>query len=267
MANDIPKQAGVKPLLYIPQLVSMDLNDPTTTHHMRYLQWAILGFKDLQMFAINNVKVVYCPIKSNKTIDLPMDYLKYTKIGLCMGDGNCSRVITLGLNDTLCLSREHDDCGDDIVNAIAATVSEDELVGYYNTYYPFVEHWHNGQYIAGIYGLGGGFHKHYYREDKERNTIQFDSDVPGGVIVLEYISTGIDSSGNTLIPVAAVQTLRAYTHYERVLNKKGSAKWEIEYRQGRFTSELKLLQSFDSRMTMDEYIDLFRFNIHQLPKR
>lgn len=267
MANDIPKQAGVKPLLYIPQLVSMDLNDPTTTHHMRYLQWAILGFRELNMFAINNVKVAYCTIKSNKTIDLPMDYLKYTKIGLCMGDGNCSRVITLGLNDTLCLSREHDDCGDDIVNAIAATISEDEIVGYYTTYYPYIDHWHNGQYIGGIYGLGGGFHKHYYREDKERHTIQFDSDVPGGVIVLEYISTGIDSSGNTLIPVAAVQALRSYVHWQRKEYSKSFGQGERDMARRLFTSELHNLKAFDSRMTMDEYIDLFRFNIHQLPKR
>lgn len=267
MILDTPKHGGVKTLMYIPQLVAMDCNDPTTTHHFRYLQWAILGVREINMWAINNVKVAYIPMNVNKSITLPMDYVKYTKIGLCMGDGDCSRVISLGLNNDLCLPREKDDCGDDIINAVANTITDEAIAGYFPTFYSFVDHYHNGQYVAGVYGLGGGFHDHYYREDKQMNTIQFDSEVPGGTIVLEYISTGIEPSGNTLIPVIAVETLRSWTHWQRIENRKDYSRNEKDSKRDLFTSNLRNLKRFDNLLNMDEFLDLTRQNIHQLPKR
>src|SRR5687767_600637 len=147
----VPAPAGVKPLIYIPQVVAMDLNDPTTTHIQRYLQWAIMGVREVNMWAVNNVKVAYIEMNANKTITLPLDYLKYTKIGLCVGTTDCSRIVTLSLNNDLCLQRERDDCGDDIINAVASTTNDESIQAYYQTYYPYIDHYHNGQYVAGVY--------------------------------------------------------------------------------------------------------------------
>ena len=98
---------GIVNLEYVVHLVLMDLGDDSFRDYKKYLQYAILGFQELNLYVSQSVKVAYLPVSSIKTANLPDDYLTYTKIGY----NNGGVIATLGLNEDLMLAHQTDDCG------------------------------------------------------------------------------------------------------------------------------------------------------------
>jgi hypothetical protein len=72
----------------------------------------------------------------------------------------------------------------------------------------FLPHWWGGQYYNGIFSLGGGFNKDYYRIDWNTNTLYFLDDVYGRKIVIEYLSNGRDVNVESLVPQFWIPPLR-----------------------------------------------------------
>ncbi len=101
---------GIVNLEYVVHLVLMDIGDDSLRDYKKFLQYAILGFQELNLYVSQSVKVAYLPISETKTANLPDDYITYTKIGY----NNGGVIATFGLNEDLMMPHKTDDCGNQV---------------------------------------------------------------------------------------------------------------------------------------------------------
>jgi hypothetical protein len=117
----------------------------------------------------------------------------------------------------------------------------------------FTDHFRNGVFVGGLFGLPGGVDEAYYRIDMERRMIIFSGTVPRSEIVLEYISTGLKIEGGSLIPRECVAPLRNYILWQLEENDSRIAYNEKERRKREYEESIEALRSFQNSFTADEY--------------
>jgi hypothetical protein len=202
-----------------------------------------------------------------KTVDLPADFITYTKIGIPVN----GKLRVLTQHDQLLFPRVFDDTqvaiGNTTVNS--GTGISDALF--------FTDHWRNGQFVGGLYGLPGGLDRAYYRVDMERRQIVFSGSTPRSEIVLEYIGTALKPDGSSLIPRECVDALRNYVLWQMVINdmtgfmtgraQMKTAMAEIGRRKQEFTESIAALRSFNFEFTANELLSVLRSGYMQSPKR
>jgi hypothetical protein len=139
----------------------------------------------------------------------------------------------------------------------------------FNSVIGFSSHFRNGEYVGGVFGLGGGYNgRGYYRINDETKQIQFSSEVPTCEILLEYISDGISQDGTTLIPVEAIEPLVAWIFWKLAENPNDRTRLgELGYRKQRWIEEFRKFKHFNLSFTVDEYLASQRENIHLSVKR
>lgn len=255
MSQDIK---GIVNLDYIVNLVLMDLDDYSMVKYKKFLQYAVLGYQDLNLYTMQNIKVAYLTVKDNKTADLPNDYIEYTKIGFNSG-GSFS---VLGSNDDLILPRLNDDCGDEI-NENSGECDSGGVIGYY-----FSPHYRNGQYVGEMYGgAGDGNTNGDYRIDRDRWQIAFGSEMSAKTIILEYKSSGVNGNGSTNIPRQCVEALRSYVHWQRKRHNDKVPRNEKIALQQEYYIEFEKLRDLEFSFTYSEYFDSRRSTYSSIPKR
>lgn len=209
----------------------------TEHKYMQYLDLAVRGLKELSFDVLMEVKVKKLTVNSNLTVDLPMDYVNYTRIGVCHTDG---RIHTLGYDEELCLSKGIDACGDEETNdgQLSST---------------WIGNYRNGESTGGVYGVGGGQNGFgYYRIDRENNQIALSSDVEQDEIVLEYISDGSNVNGDTTINVLSEEALRAYIYWKSIQRKRNAPGQEKEFARRDWYNEKRLARARVVNFTPDQ---------------
>lgn len=221
-----------------------------------YMQLAIEGFTELSLWHLDSVEVVYLTMNEAKVVNLPADFIDYTKIGIPIN----GKLRVLTRHDKILLPRTFID-GTPVGNSDADDTLDAASLVY------FSDHFRGGQYVGGLYGMPGGVDDAYYRIDRERRTIAFSGSVPRSEIVLEYISSGVNTTGSTLIPREAVPALRTYILWQSVENDKITAYNEKERRKRNHEEEVAALRSFQDIFTADEYKRLIWGSSRQTIKR
>jgi len=266
-----------------------DKSEFTTHNYQQLLHWGSLGVIQLNLYVINNIKVAYLPINTtNFTVDLPIDYVDYTKVSVCQ----CGRAVTLGLNNNLCLPRKTDACGEPLSSVMQSVNScesdcgcgcnnsgscgccsggfgsglgglpSSSLYGFY-----FINHYRGGQYVGEYFSVGGGFAQSYYRIDKERAQIVLSNEVVGDEIMLEYISSGVEVDGSSIIPIQALEALRAYIHWQAVKFNKRASQGSKDALSIEYKHELNKLRAFELSFTKQEVLDTIYKTYKLGPKR
>lgn len=251
--------SGVITLDYVVNSVLNQLGDYTQRNYDRYLQFAIEGFGQLNMFYLPSVRVVHLQMNDALVVPLPPDCIDYTKIAVCIN----GKLWTLSVNNNMCIPRA-EQCGIPIREIVS---NPSALVSAPTDGYAFPGHYYNGIYYGGLYGIGGGFNTAYYRIDWERRLIIFSGQIPQNEVVLEYISTGVSKSGTTLIPYQALAPLKAYVQWQRIEFNDKITLGEKQRKETLFNQECMALQAFESKFTVDEYLDMCYRSSKQSPKR
>lgn len=221
----------------------------------RYANLVIRGFIDMNLYHISNVQVAYLKVNRDNTVDLTDDYIDYNKVGIEVN----GRVWTLGLNENLALPRGMA-CGEDIRKVVSGNPNSYGLnYGYY-----FPDHIRNGRFIGGLYGIGGGWNVAYYRIDKERHQIVLDGRVPKCEIVLEYVSTGVSITRQTLIPQVCLEPLIAFVNWKTTPRERMGERAQAE---NSYIMEIEKLRAFENSMTADEFRDVIYQSFYAAPKR
>lgn len=259
MSTVVPKTAALVTIRYIVMSVLNRLQDYTMKNYMRLTQIAIEGFsEEFALFHIgNSLEVVYLHMSAAKTVNLPADFIDYTKIGVPIN----GKLQVLTKHDNLLLPRVFDDTG----IAVGNTDAGDEE-GISNAIF-FSDHFKNGQFVGGLFGLPGGIDQAYYRVDMENRQIIFSGSTPRSEIVLEYIGTGLKPDGSSLIPREVVAPLRAYILWQMVENDQRVAYNERERRKREFTELTEAMRSFSNAFTKDEYLRMIWGQSQQTVKR
>ena len=261
---------GIVPLDYIVHRVLMDRDDNSMRFYKKFLQYAIDGYTKLNLHSIETIRVAYLEVDENtKSVDLPEDYLFYTKIGYNKG----GVAHTLSLNEDIMLMRKTDDCGNDVNENQSLCGDPDSgnvlsLVSLPYSGYYYTPHYRNGQFVAELYGgRGNQNNAGYYRIDKQRRKIVFNSEIAVSEIILEYKSSGVSADGSTMISREYVPTLVAYVHWQLKEYKDKVPQSEKMRLQQRYIAEEKMVRRLELGFTIEEYLDTARNSYRQTPKR
>ena len=129
----------------------------------------------------------------------PSDYIRYTKVAYEYG----GRLWALTNDDTLAMAETPNICSNPVDWAALPTTSNS---GYWLA--PFIGS------TRTFYASGGGFNANYYRVNHEKGYIQFSEALPAGKAVIEYLSSGEDVNGLTLVPRAYEYAFDRYLKWQ-----------------------------------------------------
>jgi len=261
MSTAVPKINALVSIRYVVMSILNRLQDYSLKKYKFLTQIAIEGFtEEFGLFHIgNSIEVIYTHMTLAKTIPLPADFVSANKIAYPIG----GKLHVITHKDTILLPRVYDDTGEAVGNFYGATIGAENVS---NIIY-FQDHWRNGVFIGGLYGLPGGIDECYYRIDMENRQIVFSGSTPRSEIVLEYIGTSLKPDGSSLIPREVVAPLRAYVLWQMVENDFRIAYNEKERRKREFTELTEALRSFGHAFTKDDYLRMVYGSSHQSIKR
>tara|TARA_R100001594_G_scaffold144712_1_gene194127 strand:- start:2602 stop:3312 length:711 start_codon:yes stop_codon:yes gene_type:complete len=211
---------------------------------LRYFKLGMNGMKELSYDVSGGIRVVELLVNSNTlTVNLPNDYVKYTKIGIYGKDGD---IHPLGLRSKKAL-----------INTVANnTGSDDELNPSYFEY-------------SQEYGVGGGNNSNgYYRVDLENSTIQFTSSLSGKKIILEYISNSFihPTEGDVVVHEFMADAMRAYIYWKSIHRKRGADTGEKASAKTEYYNEKRLARARMLSFTKQEALQTIRKSFKQAPK-
>ena len=269
MSNAVPKTLAFVTIRYVVMSVLNRLSDYSMKSYKRLVQIAVEGFtEELSMFHTSTgLEVVYLHMSTAKTVDLPADFITHTKIGIPIN----GKLRVLTQHENILVPRVFDDTG-------VAVGNTDDAGSYgISDAIFFSDHWRNGQWCGGLFGLPGGLDECYYRVDMERRQIVFSGATPRSEIVLEYISSGLKPDGSSLIPRECVDALRNYVLWQMIsMDMTGfmtgraqqeATMAEMARRKQEFTESIAALRSFNLEPTIDELKSALRSGYRQTSKR
>jgi len=221
-------------------------NEQGLVNFERYLQMAIEGYSDIQIFNINSVEVAYLSVDPDtKIAKLPADYIAMSKIAVNV----CGQLVTLTVNNDITPLRPETICSAPIEDCT-------DCLSQINSGYYFSPFWYQGQYITTLYSVGGGFNFCYYKIDVANGRILFNGNVPHDEVILEYISSGV-TAGGTPIPRQAAQSLKAYLHWRSCEYDNRVPMNEKVRKEQLYNIELNALRRLEYSFTMSEFLDTF----------
>lgn len=260
-------------LNYVVNSVLADLELPQGRHYIRYLKWANDGFRKMNLAGLMpTIKTKRIAVdKTTNTVALPSDYIEYTKIGLCCG----GVILNYSMNKDMCLPEDKANFCDCDSEAISCAIGECNN-GYYASpfgwnYYGYAGVGYgtgNAGFPMPLYGLGAGFQYGTFRINTQNGTIQLDSCVTAGEVILEYYSTGLGDDGNCTISQSAIPPLTAFVHWQRALNSIAVQDRQMAtQRQRLWESEVRSYVRRKESMNKSEWMQLIRKYTYQTVKR
>lgn len=218
---------GYTTLDQIVREACMESDDHGMHNYSKFMLWAMEGLQEMRIDDFQEIKSILVTTSTIATIPFPVDMVKWTKIGEVSGD----RVKVFTINNSIMLNHQTD-CGVEQNNAKykAATYldinreNNEALDGYY-----FYGYGTSGA----IYGYGNGTQGDgQFREDKSRREFQFSSQYASKPIVLEYVSTGLNPSGQSYIEESIRKAVKEYIFWwktERDRSASGGEKDRAKY--------------------------------------
>lgn len=175
--------------------------DTDYKYYQRNMRLANAAIRNLTIMIVPVIKSIVREIDSTKVIEMPNDFVRYTKVGICRN----GRIITLSLDDELCAEEVSCDCdSEEEADAAIDAIATGTLTPTYG--YPF--YGYGGGYPVGeLYGLAGGFNVFgYYKFDKRTNKFLFSKIRVGEMVIIEYKSNGV-GDGASVVPTECEEAI------------------------------------------------------------
>lgn len=215
---------------------------------------AVACLREINMDVNGIVKIVELSINDNDTVDLPEDFMNYSKIGIVGADG---RIHCLGRDNNINLNPTHDDCGDQIANP--------------NTGFPY-----SGAFYGlnagegGLFGVGGGNNNiGYYRLDRASNQLWLAnmSFLGGAGIILEYIAdVNASSEGDFEVHPFIVETVKSWISWQYVIDDRNTSGGEKEMRRRNYYNNLRISKHRYGSCTIEEWYSALRTQNQATPR-
>jgi hypothetical protein len=212
----------------------------TNDDYMRYLQITCDGIRDMHMhdFHIEVTKVVTVSSATN-TFDYPADYIVYTSIAT----EHHGKWWLYTRNDGIV------PLNDDTATPVAIQTTMQN-----------VSLWDEPSTLSS----GGGQNMYYFRPDDKNRRFIVSGFTPN-VVVLRYISNGIDAAGDIFIPDQAKTTLENYLRWQLAeFNDEPLSR--CQWKEGLYTASLKKMRLLNIP-TVSEVYDIILESSGQGPKR
>src|ERR1017187_2313601 len=186
--------------------VRLRLKDKTQQRIKEYTQYAIDCLRELNISDATTIKAAMLTMnQSSRSCSFPSDMIDFTRIAIKIN--GC--LYTLGNNENLELPTAQQ-CGIPIRDICNDNFNPDAIQG---GFFWAAGVWDGYNYTP-MYSVGGGFSINYYRCDRKNRMFYFDGDIMNYPVYIEYISDGVNLSGETIVPTIMLDVLRLYTIWQ-----------------------------------------------------
>lgn len=257
MSTISPKTSALVSLRYVVMSHMNRKGIYDLKNYKRHIQIVIEGMTELNLTTMVGVEVIYTHMTAAKTVALPADFMKEAKIGIPIN----GKLRVLTNKEEILFPRTFDDDGTSVGNMDSGNDEGNTDILF------FSNHFRNGLFVGGLYGLSGGIDDCYYRIDWENRQIVFSGETPRSEIVIEYFSSGIKTDGSSLVPREAVAALRSYLDWVTTENDSKAAYNEKERKKRIWEEEESALRHFELSFTGDEFLRALYSGYRQTPKR
>lgn len=197
----------------------------TTLHnYLRYLKFLVDFLRDVALTHAIFDKTVALKMDQKKAIQVPEDYVIWSKIGYQQGD----RIAAFERDNTINLNHEISDDGLE-----APTANEKFNIGKFPyTRLTFNNFTNQDGELGCLEGIGLGHNGvGYFRPTSDRE-IQFSSDISiDTVIYLEYKTNGFNPTTKSTVPDIMSKLGEDYIHWQEARRKFGDAATETRARE------------------------------------
>lgn len=225
-----------------------------------YLSHALNAVRELTYDILATLKTEMLTIQPNGTVNFPIDYVNYTKIGIVNNNGN---IDVLAINNKICLVPKEDDCGDEVKRDIQGDTRKIDGVSTNELGYYFYNYYHAGSIIGSLFGRGGGYNrKGHYRIDEQNRQIVLSSEIKVTQIVMEYIDNGVSSRGMTCVHEFAKQPVKNWIRWQRDVSRDEPLSKQ-EMRKRDYEESFDLLSKRRLSFTLEEFKQAWRESFSQ----
>ena len=254
-------------------MLSVDGDDyANNASSMLIRNYALRGIREMGFDIMKRIKSLKLEVNTdNDTVQLPDDFVDYTKIGVIGGDG-LIYVFGENKNQNMAMQYVTDAAGNPIdSNSDGVYDREDakflsETRASMSDYesYTFRNFLYEGN-IGRAYGIGGGHYSGEFRINYEQNRIELYSTTGYNEIVIEYIADEARSE-NPSIHVYAENALRSYIYYKLVERKSNVPMAEKGRARSEYYNERRLANARIKSFSKEEALKTIRKNYKQSPK-
>lgn len=255
-------------------MISMDGNDYAAhASDSAIKNFALRGLRDMGFDMLKVIRSLKLSVNTdNGTVNLPDDYVDWSKVGVVGGDG---LVYVLGENKNINYSQKYSDInsvnydadGDGLLDredskegGFGTSSSVDDGFGSY-IFRNYVYGNNQGQ----LYGMGGGRYQGEFRVNLDQNRLELSGNTPASEIVIEYVADEARSA-NPRVHVYAEEALIAYIYYKLIERKAAVPANEKARARAEYYNERRLANSRMKSFTKEEALKTIRKNYKQAPK-
>jgi hypothetical protein len=202
------------------------------------------------------IKSVKLPRKDNFTVDIPADYLNWSKVGVL---NNRGEVIPLKYNDKLTLYAQQSP------DRLQKT-QDDTLLNYYSPSSSVFYNWWNGSGLVNLYGVPSGApFVGSFKIDNHTGVILLDENFCYDYIILEYVASPQEGQ-EYYIPIQFKEAIISYLRWKDNIStnvKTHMANASIQMRRHEFYNDRRLARA---RYKPFSLIEAYEFNLEQQRK-
>jgi hypothetical protein len=263
-------KGNIKTYSTITQCVSEALMDgqESDVKKEQYTRFALKYFHELNFKKGNDIKTVSLNMKPWKAIELPNDCIDWITIGI-----QCGEDIKTFVKDTYetALLHQTDENGVKVANQPCPDYYplEDWPV-WDDTQVPLFNLTSLGEDPGRLFGLmvkdnGLG----YFTENRNKDSceIQFRGQIPSDTkIYLQYLSSGINACGETLVHPYFKEYIIAGIHVERIRHGNKSEMWRLNDAKEELTRQFWLVQDYTWEWSAEDIIEILKSGYGLYPK-
>jgi hypothetical protein len=239
----------------------LQMEDYNLSNYLRYLSFAKEAIRDWNLDKKEEINVLVDVTSSIATLSFPTDMIQWSRIGTVVGD----RLKELIVNNKLILAHSLDSNSQPINNSAytpnygfpinASNDTSDGVV--YDVLY-------DGSTVYG-FGNGGYLNDGQFRVDKANRRFQFSSDWTNKTIYLEYVSTGLHPTGNTVVDENIRKVVKLYIRWQMLETSKASSMSERERAKQLYYDE-NYMATKRSIVNLDKIVGIARDAYKTTPK-
>lgn len=202
----------------LKEIIGQFLNSSDQTSHQFLRLWniGVFGMKtEFNLDITGGVKTMLLDVNPDKTVTLPCDYIRYSKIGVL---NNIGEVVTFKRNNQLTTAQR----------SISGGLSSYPKAGAINNAasYPYSQLNYNNYFYNGknynLFGADSGtVNIGEYKVDDRAMCIFLNMETTYSQIVLEYLSNGFDEGCNDyFIDVRAGECMKSYIRWQEAIDSR-----------------------------------------------
>ena len=248
-------------LTQIVNELMIEMGEGQTNKFARFYQLGVAALREFNLDTTGVPKPIVLDINDDDTADLPLDYLQYIRIGICVN----GEIICLGRNDALCINKLYDNCNDSVAHLTVTQFGYPN--GYLSGYLYGRPNYRNGEFQGGLFGIGADNNcLGYYRINKETNQIVFSQlTCRREAIIMEYMSD-IDSINEDFeVHPFCIAALKDYIFW-KVKQRSSKPLGEQQMANRDYINSSRLMRMRFASATKEEWISAFRSGIKASPK-